>query len=320
MEVAEPGSTPAAVEHGDAEGGADDAENAEALSGMKLKDIISGIKRRNGVKPMPSSVLRASERRKRRRRQSQGLPVEEAPAERTARILTPPPAEEPQAAEEQADEVVAPQVTLDEDGNIVIDQSSLVVSAGTATNAELERRDVTTVENHAYSSHITSATYAKRESSSRWEAAETDSFYAALRKFGTDFLLMESAFPKRSRRQLKLKFKREEKECPERIDEALNGPKSSVPPVEKAVADDEGQDKEAHIGSENREPVNSDIRVEPNREEEDAEQGGRTGAVVIEEVRHRGDADDEEETANGAAVAEKDDDSDRWTDSDDSDG
>lgn len=232
----------------------DARHGASSVRDRTVKDIISGLKRRRGAKPMPSTVQRAAERRKRRRREAQGLPPEEATEEsgrRQGPVAQQPNEQEAEEAEgenkdgddgddgddeegEEEEDVVAPQMKIDEDGNIVIDQASLVVSAGTATNAEMDRGAVT-VENHAFSNHITSATYSKRESATKWESEETDRFYEALRKFGTDFSLMESSFPKRSRRQLKLKFKREEKEFPQRVDQALNGPPLPLPPVKKAT-------------------------------------------------------------------------------------
>lgn len=125
------------------------------------------------------------------------------------------------------DDVVAPQVTLDADGNIVIDQSSLYVAANTV--ADDEDRVMNTVELHSTNNHITSASFAKRESSIKWGEAETKLFYDGLRTFGTDFTLMARLFPNRSRRQLKLKFKREERSFPARIEEALSAPRLPIP-------------------------------------------------------------------------------------------
>ena len=45
--------------------------------------------------------------------------------------------------------------------------------------------------------------------SERWGLEETRRFYDALRRFGTDFTMMLTAFPGRTQRQLKNKFKRE---------------------------------------------------------------------------------------------------------------
>lgn len=183
----------------------------QVVRSMTVKDIISGMKKRSGAIPMPSSVQRAAERRKRRKRGVDPDAQSEAPSNVASHI----------SESDRSDIVVAPQVTLDEEGNIVIDQDSLVVSAGKAINAEKERGNVTTVENLAVGSQITSASYAKRESAVKWEPTETEKFYNALRAFGTDFSLMESMFPGRSRRQLKLKFKREERDHPDRIDFAM---------------------------------------------------------------------------------------------------
>lgn len=124
-------------------------------------------------------------------------------------------------------DVVAPQVTIDENGNIVIDQASLFVDANTAPDDS--DQIVNTVEHHPLGNPISSASFAKREKSIKWTNAETERFYQALRTFGTDFTLMLSQFPKRSRRQLKYKFKREEREHSTRIEEALNGPRLPMP-------------------------------------------------------------------------------------------
>jgi len=55
----------------------------------------------------------------------------------------------------------------------------------------------------------TSASYSNRVPSERWGLEETRRFYDALRRFGTDFTMMLTVFPGRTQRQLKNKFKRE---------------------------------------------------------------------------------------------------------------
>src|SRR5690606_18173204 len=73
-------------------------------------------------------------------------------------------------------------------------------------------------------------TYGKREKSERWGMAETDRFYEGLARFGTDFEMMRSVFPGRSRAMLKAKFKREERIRPDKVTSALrrNVPKGGV--------------------------------------------------------------------------------------------
>src|SRR5262249_2490563 len=57
----------------------------------------------------------------------------------------------------------------------------------------------------------------------RWTMESTDIFYDCLRKFGTDFMVIAKCFPNRTRREIKAKFVREERDDPERVHEALTG-------------------------------------------------------------------------------------------------
>jgi hypothetical protein len=54
--------------------------------------------------------------------------------------------------------------------------------------------------------------------------AETLKFYRALHTVGTDFLLMQSIFPKRTRYDLKTKFKREDRTNRFLVEKALRSP------------------------------------------------------------------------------------------------
>ncbi len=173
-----------------------------------IKDVLQTLKRREEAHPMPSTVARNLERRRKRLRGENEESVSAAPTEAPASPSTPA----------EPVEVMAPQVTIDEEGNIVVDQASLFVEAPritTDTNAPV-------VESSADRAHITSASFMKREKSVKWTAIDTKKFYLSLRAFGTDFSTMAKVFPYRSRRQLKTKYKREEREHPDRIDEALN--------------------------------------------------------------------------------------------------
>jgi hypothetical protein len=245
-------------EVGEAEGGPND------VSGMTLKDILTSMRgrKRTGV-PMPSTLLRLEERRKRRKadrtRESADTdaggpgdclsnvaagvegsgPVDGAAAGGEGAGAC---SGEPDAVASVGDEensrsggdgaegddddgtplaepvVLAPKVTIDEDGNIVIDKESLVVSAGCLPAADVDHGEVVTIDKNDVTRHITSASFAKRDSSTKWTPQENDKFFDALSRFGTDFALIEHAFPTRSRRQIKLKFKREERDNPAKVD------------------------------------------------------------------------------------------------------
>lgn len=170
---------------------------------------------------MPSTVKRKEERKRRRRALARGEPDPnpELDTEKPPEASVP----EPEEAEKTDDNAVAPQLKVDEHGNIVIDQTSLIISAATAGAGDAPNSAVTSFENYQHTRHITSATFSKRESSTKWEMPETERFFEALQKFGCDFSLIEASFQGRSRRQLKLKFKREERENPDCVDAALAG-------------------------------------------------------------------------------------------------
>lgn len=63
--------------------------------------------------------------------------------------------------------------------------------------------------------------FLRRRKSHAWGVEETKQFYEVLRQVGTEFSLMQSLFPGRTRKQLKAKFQREERAHPELIRKIL---------------------------------------------------------------------------------------------------
>jgi hypothetical protein len=92
-------------------------------------------------------------------------------------------------------------------GRLTIDTSSLVLTAGLEGDNALHNYNVATEDK----SYTTSASFASRTPSIKWSAAETGEFYDALKVYGTDFTAIARLFPRRNRRQIKNKFKKEEK-------------------------------------------------------------------------------------------------------------
>ncbi len=112
-------------------------------------------------------------------------------------------------------EAQGPQVEI-RDGKIVLKESSLIVQE-TAVVTEGEFEEI--VEGtHATATY---RSFQRKQRHDRWGLEETRHFFAALRQCGTEFSLMQSFFPGRTRRQLKLKFMREEREHPELVHETL---------------------------------------------------------------------------------------------------
>jgi transcription factor TFIIIB component B'' len=58
---------------------------------------------------------------------------------------------------------------------------------------------------------VTSASFSRRARAIRWSVDDTRRFYQSLRQCGTDFEMLAQLFPRRTRRHLKLKFKKEER-------------------------------------------------------------------------------------------------------------
>lgn len=105
-------------------------------------------------------------------------------------------------------------LTIDEKGNIVVKKSDSQTDSQNDNQQAPKLKSSTT-----YNSF-------RRQERPRifWSAEETTSFYAALEIVGTDFSLMKAVFFKdsiRDRKQLKQKFKREEKNNREYVDKIL---------------------------------------------------------------------------------------------------
>ncbi|KAL0278847.1 UNVERIFIED_CONTAM: hypothetical protein PYX00_000537 [Menopon gallinae] len=115
-----------------------------------------------------------------------------------------------------------PQVKIGLNGEIILDEKSLVIET---TGAKKGREDL---QNSVpvFEDRGSKTCYYKRKTqkSRDWSDTETKRFYKALNTIGTDFSLMQKYFPVRTRLELKNKFKREEKLNRSLVDRALNNP------------------------------------------------------------------------------------------------
>merc|ERR1712225_145069 len=108
-------------------------------------------------------------------------------------------------------------------GELVVDEASLQIDR--QARARLNAIDMEEVIEDDFTRVITSGTYMKREKSMLWDHAATIRFYEGLAQFGTDFEMIAKLFPHRNRRQIKLKFNKEERAHPDRVTKAMVGPK-----------------------------------------------------------------------------------------------
>jgi transcription factor TFIIIB component B'' len=112
------------------------------------------------------------------------------------------------------------------DGQIVVDERTLQIDR--QKNAQAQRLEMTEIEENDFTRVITSGTWMKMERSQVWDAAANELFYECLRAHGTDFEMIASYFPHRNRRQIKLKFNKEERNNPHKITKAMTQPKKPI--------------------------------------------------------------------------------------------
>ncbi|GBN31794.1 hypothetical protein AVEN_4609-1 [Araneus ventricosus] len=128
------------------------------------------------------------------------------------------PADDPPPTTEETENCnVGPKVIINDDGEIILDESSLFVRRKDTVDHSVAA--VVENDNTTYSSF-------RNRSFRTWSKRETAKFYKALSLVGTDFALMENIFKEegkvtRTRRELKLKFKREEKSNPQFVHTAI---------------------------------------------------------------------------------------------------
>lgn len=118
------------------------------------------------------------------------------------------------------------------------------------------------------SRYFTQATYSNQERTEKWTREDTAHFYNGLRQFGADFSMISRLFPTRSRKQIKNKFKKEEREQKENIEWALKNRipinveefrKQNAKKREIEGSDKKKKDQQRVIQDKEREQVNEEL-------------------------------------------------------------
>ena len=112
------------------------------------------------------------------------------------------------------------------DGEIVLQESSLVVAGNQTANQTVDETEFDVVEEEAQLGGVGSTYASFRKNpvkATRWSVEETRKFYEALRQVGQDFGTMEAYFDfQRTRKSLKQKFRMESNKNPKLVEAALN--------------------------------------------------------------------------------------------------
>lgn len=128
----------------------------------------------------------------------------------------------------------------------------------------------------------------------KWSKSETESFYEAIRQFGTDFGMIEKLFPNRTRHQVKLKFKNEERKHPAELHDAMSHRSKDLSHFEKVIQQLKAQAEESRPDDANdvvdvNEEERDQPEIEPEKEEHDA--NGFDGKTTDSGKRDEWDAD-----------------------------
>ncbi|XP_053664768.1 transcription factor TFIIIB component B'' homolog [Anopheles marshallii] len=118
---------------------------------------------------------------------------------------------------------LTPQLKLGPNGEMILDEASLVIE----NEREKEMRETLANTDIVYQDEYSgnSGYYSRIRRTKDWTDEETVRFYRCLHTIGTDFSMMLPLFPQRSRRDLKLKFKKEERINLTLVNKALLHPK-----------------------------------------------------------------------------------------------
>ncbi|EUC29892.1 hypothetical protein COCCADRAFT_105350 [Bipolaris zeicola 26-R-13] len=164
--------------------------------------------------------------KRRRREEDSKIIVSKAEQEAADRALAEAGAEIAAQAERR------PQLRLNADGILELVPDSGTIDRGGDAERELDAMIVT--EDQDITARLTTRSFMKNNKrfpnefllpgqGRRWNSELTELFYQGLRSFGTDFQMISQMFPGFTRRSIKTKFTREERENPQGVKEALQG-------------------------------------------------------------------------------------------------
>jgi transcription factor TFIIIB component B'' len=168
------------------------------------------------------------------------------------------------------------------DGHIVLDDETTQVNRQDRHDAA---RVQEVVEEDDFTRVITSSTFNKKTwgkpRTQAWDEAATEMFYRGLRTWGTDFETIAKMFPHRNRKQIKMKFNKEERENGARVTRVMNEPRGPVN-LEESLAE-----FQTLSGRTLEEVVDIEAEYEKVQAEHDAEQARRAKEKVDADAKKK---------------------------------
>lgn len=146
---------------------------------------------------------------------------------------------EEEEGEEVDEKMPVPQVKVGPNGEIIVDEESTIIETSASKKAKEDLLKAPLVFESANQVSSNYGSWGKKRKNVDWTDKETLKFYKGLSVFGTDFSMMESVFKRRSRHDLKMKFKREERSNRALVDKHLR----EVALFDASVFDDDDEDE-----------------------------------------------------------------------------
>lgn len=180
-----------------------------------------------------------------------------------------------------------PQLKLGPNGEMILDETSLVVE----NEQQKQNRIALASTNVVYDDELSGnyGYYKRQQRTKEWSHEETVKFYRCLNTVGTDFSLMLNLFPNRSRRDLKLKFKKEERSNPILIDKALLKHNTfDLEELQRQLDSEEEAKKKAQESKSNSE-VKELVKRKILKKQEAREKANQQTKLKIERILGNGD-------------------------------
>ncbi|XP_042511437.1 uncharacterized protein LOC122086583 isoform X2 [Macadamia integrifolia] len=136
------------------------------------------------------------------------------------------------------------------------------------------------------SSKLNYHSFMDRTPSETWSKQDTELFYGAIRQFGTDFAMIQQLFPGRTRHQVKLKYKKEERQHPLRLSDALTNRSKVIQRLQAAAQAERNSDGDvASVAMTDEEEVTCEENEEVEKSDEKVEQVENNPELKVPEVR-----------------------------------
>merc|ERR1712223_1499836 len=201
-----------------------------------------------------------------------------------ARKLEEEVADDPEKTDEENKAPPVPQVKIGPDGELIIDEASTVIDT---TAAKKAKEDLLETPLIFESSNMATnyGSWGKKRKNVDWTERETVRFFKALSVFGTDFSMMENVFRRRSRHDLKMKFKKEERSNRSLVDRCLSqGLKFDASFFDHESEQEEDEEKLAEIERENK----LKRKEEEKRKRDEQKKARRAAALASKKKRRKG--------------------------------